>query len=305
MSLATLTAKLSRGEPVVLDGGMGTEIKRRGIAAGSSELSVAAMVDSPHAIREIHEDFIRAGAEVIITNTYICNSGKLARIGWDQSGMVRINEMAAKAALEARAAFPEQDVVVAGSLGPLSESYNPDAVHPYEKCLADYRDQARALAGAGVDVILVETCTKIHEAVAGVTAAVESGVPAWAGFVVDRQGRVKSGESILDAQAAVREAGASVMFANCSQVPEVTAALKRLSGNEELPLGAYAQGAVYEGRGWDFEESMSPEQYLAHVSEWTRLGARAIGGCCGTTPDHIKALAAALPGIAEQSPTSR
>ncbi len=299
MSLATLTAKLSRGEPVILDGGMGTEIKRRGIAAGSSELSVAAMVDSPEAIREIHEDFIRAGAEVIITNTYICNSGKLARIGWDRSGMVRINEIAAKAALDARAAAPDREVVVAGSMGPLSQSYTPEAVHPYEKCLADYREQARVLADAGVDVILVETCTKIHEAVAGVTAAVEAGKPAWAGFVVDEQGRVKSGESILDAQTAVREAGASVMFANCSQVPEVTAALKQLSGNDEMPLGAYAQGAIYEGRGWDFQESMSPEQYLGHAREWARLGARAIGGCCGTTPDHIKALAEALPSIAE------
>ena len=293
MSVATLAAKLSRGECVILDGGMGTEIKRRGIAAGSSELSVAAMVDSPEAIREIHEDFIRAGAEVIITNTYICNSGKLGRIGWDESGMVRINEMAAKAALEARANFPERDVAVAGSLGPLSQSYNPDAVHPYEKCLADYRDQARVLAGAGVDVILVETCTKIHEAVAGVTAAIELRMPAWAGFVVDEQGRVKSGESILDAQVAVKEAGASVMFINCCQVHEVTAAFEQLHGNEKMPLGAYAQGAVYEGSGWDFEESMSLEQYLEHAKEWARLGARAIGGCCGTSPEHIEALASA------------
>lgn len=291
MSLATLASKLSSGECVIMDGGMGTEIKQRGIASGSSELSVAAMVDSPDEIRTIHEDFIRAGAEVIITNTYICNTGKLARIGWDESGMVKVNEMAAVAALEARSSFPERDVVVAGSLGPLSESYNPDAVHPYEKCLADYREQAMVLAGAGVDVILVETCTKIHEAVAGVTAAIELGMPAWAGFVVDQQGQVKSGESVLDAQSAVKDAGASVMFINCSQVPEVNAAFERLHGNEEMPLGAYAQGAVYEGRGWDFEESMSPERYLEHARGWVRLGARAIGGCCGTTPEHIEALA--------------
>ena len=82
MSLAALTAKLARGEAVILDGGMGTEIKRRGFAAGSSELSVAAMLESPEGIREIHEDFIRAGAEVTITNTYNCNAGKLTHIGW-------------------------------------------------------------------------------------------------------------------------------------------------------------------------------------------------------------------------------
>ena len=303
MSLAALTAKLARGDAVILDGGMGTEIKRHGIAAGSSELSVAAMLESPEGIREIHEDFIRAGAEVTITNTYNCNAGKLTHIGWTskakaEAEVVRLNELAAKAALEARAAAPDREVIVAGSMGPLSQSYNPDAVLPYDVCLSAYREQVRVLAQAGVDVILVETCTKIHEAVAGVKAAVQAGMPAWAGFVVDEEGRVKSGESILDAQAAVRDAGASVLFLNCCQAPYVTAALRELAGHHNMPIGAYAQGAVYQGVGWDFEESMSPEEYLAYAREWSGLGARVIGGCCGTTPDHIKALAAALPRLA-------
>ena len=300
MSFATLTAKLARGEAVILDGGMGTEIKRRGFAAGSSELSVAAMLESPEGIREIHEDFIRAGAEVTITNTYNCNAGKLTHIGWTSKAkaeVVRLNELAANAALEARAAIPDCEVIVAGSLGPLSQSYNPDAVLPYDECLSAYREQVRVLAQAGVDVILVETCTKIHEAVAGVKAAAEAGMPAWAGFVVDEEGRVKSGESILDAQAAVRDAGASVLFLNCCQAPYVTAALKELVEHHVMPVGAYAQGAVYEGRGWDFKDYMSPEEYLDYAKEWSGLGARAIGGCCGTTPHHIKALAAALPRL--------
>ncbi len=299
MSVATLTAKLDRGEAVILDGGMGTEIKMRGIAAGSSELSVAAMVESPEGIREIHEDFIRAGAEVTITNTYNCNAGKLPHIGWiskseAQAETVRLNELAAKAALEARAATPDHEVIVAGSLGPLSQSYNPDAVQAYEECLNAYREQVRVLAQAGVDVILIETCTKIHEAVAGVTAAVEARMPAWAGFVVDEQGRVASGESILEAQGAIKDAGASVLFLNCSQAPYVTAALKELVGRHDMPIGAYAQGAVYEGRGWDFKDYMSPEEYLEYAMEWAGLGARVIGGCCGTAPEHIRALAAGL-----------
>lgn len=299
MSHAALIAKLERGEVVIVDGGMGTEIKRRGIAEGSSELSVSAMLQSPQAIRNIHEDFLRVGAEVIITNTYICNAAKLSHIGWIsesevEAEMVRINELAAKAALDARTATGDNDVVVAGSMGPLSQSYNPDAVLPYDECLAAYRKQAEALAGAGVDVILVETCTRVHEAVAGVVAAGEAGKPAWAGFVVDEEGRVSSGESILDAQTAVRDAGASILFLNCSQAPYVTAGLNWLDGHQMMPVGAYAQGAVYEGKGWDFEESMSPERYLEYAREWAGLGARVIGGCCGTTPDHIGVLTAGL-----------
>ena len=302
MSVATLTAKLDRGEAVILDGGMGTEIKRRGFAAGSSELSVSAMLEAPEGIRQIHEDFIRAGAEVTITNTYNCNAGKLVHIGWiskseAQAETVRLNELAAKAALEARAAAPDHEVIIAGSLGPLSQSYNPDAVRAYEECLNAYREQVRVLAQASVDVILVETCTKIHEAVAGVRAAVEAGMPAWAGFVVDEQGRVTSGESILDAQTTVKDAGVSVLFLNCSQASYITAALGELTGQHEMPIGAYAQGAVYEGRGWDFQESMSPDEYLDYAKEWAALGARVIGGCCGTTPEHIRALADSAPDL--------
>ena len=303
MSHAALIAKLERGEVVIVDGGMGTEIKRRGISEGSSELSVTAMLESPDAIREVHEDFLLAGAEVIITNTYICNTRKLAHIGWIsetdvEAEMAQINELAARAALDARNVAGSQNAVIAGSMGPLSQSYNPDAVLPYEECLAAYRKQANALAQAGVDVILVETCTKVHEAVAGIVAAVEAGKPAWAGFVVDEEGRVSSGERILDAQIAVKNAGASALFLNCSQAPDITAGLMRLDGHHTMPVGAYAQGAVYEGIGWDFQESMPPEQYLEHAKEWAGLGARAIGGCCGTTPEHIGALAAALAGPA-------
>lgn len=299
MSHAALIAKLERGEVVIVDGGMGTEIKRRGIAEGSSELSVLAMLQSPEAIREIHLDFLRTGAEVIITNTYICNTPKLSHIGWISESaveeeMVRMNSLAAKAALEARTAAGDIDAVIAGSMGPLSQSYNPDAVLPYDECLDAYRKQADALARAGVDVILVETCTRVHEAVAGIVAAVEAGKPAWAGFVVDEEGRVSSGESILDAQAATKDAGASVLFLNCSQAPNITAGLMRLDGHHTMPVGTYAQGAVYEGIGWDFQESMSPEQYLEFAKEWAGLGARAIGGCCGTTPDHIGVLTTGL-----------
>ena len=172
MGYTAMMERLGQGKAVVMDGGMGTEISRRGIAAGSSELSVNAMLESPDKIREIHEDYIRAGAEVIITNTYICNTVKLAHIGWiDESNahaqMVRLNKTATKVAVEARDAHPGRDVVIAGSLGPLRQSYNPDSVLPYDQCLDAYRLQARALADAGADVILVETCTRVHEAVAG------------------------------------------------------------------------------------------------------------------------------------------
>ena len=93
----------------------------------------------------------------------------------------------------------------------------------------------------------------------------------------------------------LREAGASALLINCAQAPYVAPALKEFSGHQQVPIGVYAQGAVYEGIGWDFEPSMTPGEYLVYAREWVSLGAQAIGGCCGTTPEHIRALKEGLP----------
>jgi methionine synthase I (cobalamin-dependent) len=275
---------------------MGTEIKRRRLASGGSELSVTGMLEAPDKIQEIHQDFIEAGSDVILTNTYVCNSMKLSRIGLGDSDVTKLNILAVKIARNASGFVSKgRSVVIAGSMGPTSESYNPDAVPPYEDCLSAYRAQSRVLADEGVDLILVETCTTVSEARAGVAAAIEAGMPVWAALVVDANGRVKGGGTVARALKTLTEAGASAFLINCTQAPLVALALEELSNQRKVPIGVYAQGAIYGGSGWDFEPSMSPKQYLEYAKVWVALGARVIGGCCGTTPEHIRALKMGLP----------
>ncbi|MFQ5934401.1 MAG: homocysteine S-methyltransferase family protein, partial [Dehalococcoidia bacterium] len=94
MAIEKLAARLTKGELIILDGGMGTEIKRRGLATGSGDLAVHGMVREPDKLREIHENFIEAGADVILTNTYLCNAGSLSRTGVDSNRVAELNSLA-------------------------------------------------------------------------------------------------------------------------------------------------------------------------------------------------------------------
>ncbi|MEE9198753.1 MAG: homocysteine S-methyltransferase family protein [Dehalococcoidia bacterium] len=296
MPMEKLLERLLAGDVIILDGGTGTEIKRRGLAQGLSRLAVEGMINAPDRLQEIHEDYIQAGADVIITNTYIGNGPALTRAGVDSERVRELNILAADTAKRAReAASGGREVVIAGSMGPVGRSYDPDDVPPYETCLSTYQEQARALAEGGVDVVLVEAVSRVSGAKAGVEASREVGLSAWAAFVADSQGRVQSGESMKEAAEVLMSAGATAILINCTPAPDVALALQELIRVWQLPIGAYAQAATYAGRGWEFAASMSPEQYLVYAQEWVSIGAQIVGGCCGTTPEHIRALKASLP----------
>ncbi len=291
MSIEKIEARLAKGEVLILDGGTGTEIKRRSGLPGSSDLAVSQMIKSPELIRELHEDYIRAGADVITANTYDCNRSALEQVGIDPSQVAHFTAIAVEMARGARdGAGHGREVYIAGSLGPLGSDYDPDDVPPLNVCLSVYREQVEAMVSSGVDFVLVETAARVRSARAGVKAAVEMGVTAWASLIADSKGRVKSGESWGEAVEILVSDGASAVLINCAQPEDLSLAMKELAQQGTVPVGAYAQGARYKGFGWEFGPSMSPQRYLDYARQWVDAGARIIGGCCGTTPEHIRAL---------------
>lgn len=291
MPYKELQSRLNNGEIIILDGGMGTEIVRQSGRSGTAVIAVTEMVDSPELIRNIHKAYIEAGADVITANTYDLNGPALAKPGLEASQVESLTSLAVRIAREAREdAANGRDIVIAGSLGPLGSDYDPDDVPNYEVCLEAYREQVQAMATAGVDLVLVETAARVRSARAGLAAAVEAGLPAWAALLADDQGQVKSGESLEEAVETLVSEGASSVLINCTQPPQVSKAIQRLGQKKRIPFGAYAQGAVYSGQGWEFGPSKSPGEYLDWARDWVSNGAQIVGGCCGTTPDHIKAL---------------
>jgi S-methylmethionine-dependent homocysteine/selenocysteine methylase len=183
-----------------------------------------------------------------------------------------------------------------GSAPTLEDCYRPDLVPGAAELLREHAEHAAHLAAAGVDAILVETMNSVREAVAAARAARAHALPVLVSFVCWDGARLLSGEPLDGAARAARDAGADAVLVNClppSNVPVCLPALEQ-SG---LPFGAYANlGEPNDETGFTRSEDCAPEEFAAHASRWVDAGARLVGGCCGTTPAHLRAVADRLRG---------
>jgi S-methylmethionine-dependent homocysteine/selenocysteine methylase len=299
---AKIKERLSRREIVILDGGIGSEMLRRGVTWEGHKVE-----SEPDAIRSIHADYIRAGSDVISTNTF-----QLARRSYvnhfaDVEHMRRVGATdiptrapllireAVKRALEARDQTRRDSVAIAGAMTTLDWCFRPDMAPSAEDMRAEYRENVSAFKDAGVDLMLFETFNSSAEARTALEAARELEIPAWVGFVCDNHGRLLNGETMDQVRAALAGAEPDVLLFNCAPVPDITRALGELAKDYRQPMGGYAHVGRFDPPDWMFTDEYPPEQYAAAAGEWARTGAQVIGGCCGTTPMHIEALKTTLP----------
>ena len=285
---------------VVLDGGMGQELRRRSSRPVSPLWSAQVMLDEPDLVVAAHRDFIDAGAQVITANTYSATPQRLARDG--EPGL--FGPLHAAALDAARKARQEsgKDVRIAGCLPPLMASYSPDIAPDDATCLEAYRQVVTAQAG-GVDLFLCETMSLAREARAATIAAAESGLPVWVSFTVDDGDgtRLRSGESLAEAAEQVVAAGATHLLVNCSVPEAVTTAMDVLT-ETGVPFGGYANAftsvdALKPGGTVDVLEArkdLDPAAYADHALGWVSQGASIVGGCCEVGPAHIAAIAERL-----------
>jgi S-methylmethionine-dependent homocysteine/selenocysteine methylase len=292
--------------PVLLDGGMGRELWFRGVEILPTIWSANALLVAPDVVRDIHRDYIAAGADVITTNTYGVVRHELAREGIEHR-LRELNELAGQLAVEAREGAG-REVWIAGSLPPQSESYRPDLVLPPETIEPLYREQAEILAPY-VDLFICETMSSAAEAVSAATAACATGKPVWVSYTLheDRSGRLRSGESIAEAVRALDGLPVTGILANCCAPESITAAMPELRATGATFFGGYANTFAPVPETWSFDGSepsdgllglrddLEPAAYRDHAHDWLAAGATLIGGCCGTRPAHIALLAAGRP----------
>jgi S-methylmethionine-dependent homocysteine/selenocysteine methylase len=307
MSYQKIRERLARGETVLLDGGVGTEILRRGVYWRCHGIE-----RKPEVVREVHADYIHAGADVIKTNTFQLNRRAYSSLFHGLEHMRHIGPQglehkaskllaqAVELAREARQQARKEDdgVAIAGVISPIEHSFRPDLVPPADQCRAEHAEVVGQMKAGGVDLILFESMNSISEARAACEAAGASGLPVWVSFVVREGARLLSKESIADAVKAIEPLGVDVIAVNCAPIEDITAALRELRQHRKGPVGAFAHIGRYDPPSWKFgfyprfsgSNQVTPEKYLEAAREWKRLGAQVIGGCCGTTPEHIRAL---------------
>ncbi len=286
---STFRARLARPEVVIFDGALGTELERRGVPAPEPLWSAHALLDHQDIVREIHAEYVRAGAEVITANTFRTNERAVDRAGLAGQAETLTRRAVALACEACEAA--DRPVWVAGSISPVEDCFSPWLVPDDDALAREHGLLAGWLAAAGADLILVETMNTVREALAATRAAVATGLPALVSFVCGADGRLLSGELLTDAVAAVAPLGPDALLVNCVPAPHVAVAFRELAARSPVPAGAYGNlGPPVAADRWQLEEEITPARYGALARDWVALGARIVGGCCGTTPAHIAAL---------------
>ena len=289
-----LLNRLDGNEVIILDGGTGTELQRRGVKTSLPLWSAQALLNAPEVVRELHVDYIKAGADIIKTNTFRTNRRTLAKVGLSDKD-AELTKLAVRLVREAvEQANTSRDVFIGGCQAPLEDCYEPSLVPADDDVVLDeHRRWSSTLADGGADFIFLETFNTVREARLALQAAHETTLPAVVSFVCDAQARLLSGESLAQAVAAVEPFKPFAILVNCMQLTDITLALKELHTLTTLPIGAYGQGLgePHDDQGWAFtDKNNGIDEYCDHVGVWLKAGATLVGGCCGTNPAYIAAI---------------
>jgi methionine synthase / methylenetetrahydrofolate reductase(NADPH) len=277
--------------PVLCDGAMGTLLYAKGIFINRSydELNLS----QPELIRGIHHEYLQAGAEIIETNTFGANSFRMARHSLADK-VVETNRAGAKLAREAAKSF---DVWVAGSVGPLGTRIEPLGKTSFQEARAAFREQIEALAEGGVDLLILETFGYLEEIHQAILAAkdVHPQLPLIAQVTIDEDGNCLDGSDPETFVPRLEEWGADVIGCNCSVGPvAMLDAMERVRAATSLPLAAQPNAGIPRSVDGRNIYLCSPEYMASYARKFVAAGVRVVGGCCGTTPEHIRVMKSAL-----------
>ncbi len=292
MSIDAFRDRVSR-DVLLCDGGMGTMLYAKGVYINTcfDELNIA----NPGLVREIHAEYLRSGADVIETNTFGANRFKLRKSGLEDR-TVAINRAGAVVAREAAGA----DALVAGSIGPLGVSVEPWGPVPAAEAGEAFAEQAEALAAGGVDLFILETFSDLNEIRAAIGAVRRGGrgLPVVAQMTIGEDGASRYGTTPEDFTRKLEEWGADAVGVNCSVGPApMLECIERMARVTDLPLSAMPNAGLpreVDGRNLYL---CSPDYMAEYAKRFILAGVKLLGGCCGTTPAHIKAMRGAVRAL--------
>ncbi|NNC65747.1 MAG: homocysteine S-methyltransferase family protein [Gammaproteobacteria bacterium] len=293
--------RLSRDDIVLMDGGTGSELQRRGVPMSPAAWTGLASQENHDTLRAIHADFICAGADIITTNTFGTTRFVLDAAGCG-AAFEDLNRSAVEAALEARERAADRPVAIAGSISCLPPEFDNEA-YPSATIEVDaYAELAQLLVALGVDLIALEMIQDLEHGQRAIEAALATGLPVCLGVSARR---IEAGlacfdypdrdfASVVDSLIAFEPDVINVMH---TPPYDVGVALDVVKQRWSGPLGAYPELGDFADPGWQFSDGPSPADLVELAVGWVGQGARVLGGCCGTGPEHIAALAQARPQL--------
>jgi 5-methyltetrahydrofolate--homocysteine methyltransferase len=286
-------SRLRSGPPIVADGAWGTMLLARGLPVGRAPETWT--LEHPQIVADIAREYLDAGAEVLTTNTFGASAARLKQHGLEPS-LDAINRRGVEILRE----VAQERAWISASIGPSGLLLAPIGTADPAEVADGFQRQIQALASAGADVLCIETMTDVVEAVLAVRAAraVAPALPivATMTFDITRRGAFTvMGVSVERAAGALEEAGADLVGANCGTgIDAMVQVAREFARHTQLPISVRANAGLPHRRGTDVVYLETPDRFAAAVGDLMSAGVAIVGGCCGTTPAHIAAIAAAL-----------
>ncbi len=291
--------KLDKGQTIILDGGTGTDIQRRGAPMSGDTWCAEVNLTHPDIVRAVHEDYIRVGADIITANTFASSALSFNHYGRDDD-LLKIDQAAVAIARQAAAGKP---VAVAGSVStmrpvaPGTDRTLKEREWPEAEARALFKRKVENLVAAGVDLLMMEMMRDVDYSVYATEAAIATGLPVWVGLSVERRenGRLSGFgredqllENFAERLVATGPVVMNIMHTSSNDTDEALDTLRKYWNG---PVGVYPECGYFKSPDWQFVDVITPEDLVGKSLEWQIKGANIFGGCCGIGPCHIAALA--------------
>lgn len=290
----SLMKRIKNGERILIDGATGTEVQLRGVPLLEHAWNGGGALTHPEVVRSVHEDYIRHGAEIIISNTFGNSFHAL-----EDAGMADkfdfFNRRGVELAVEVRESLAKPNVLVAGGI----THWSWTGRHPgLQQLGAKVAQQAQIMAEAGADLIMLEMMAFIDRTRVLIEASLASGLPVWVGVSCkkDYSGNIvlQEGELLADMIEVIKEYDIPLVSIMHTEVEDIDDCLDVLMKNWQGAVGVYAHSGKWDGDNIIYNSMISPLDYAEASKRWLDRGVQVIGGCCGIGPDHIHSLAAIM-----------
>ncbi len=297
MSYAAIKSKLAKGQTIILDGGTGTDIQKRGAPMSGDTWCADANGTHPHIVRAVHDDYIRAGAEIITANTFATSALSFNCYGRDDD-LLALDKIAVT---QARDAARGRDVVVAGSVSTMrptvkgSDRTDLSVNWTRDEARALFRRKVQNLNDCGVDMLIMEMMRDSDYSLYACEVAMESGLPVWIGISVERDANKQlagfgRNDQLLKNFAPALSALKPDVMCIMHTSPEGTGeAIDILKQSWSGPIGAYPESGYFKSPDWVFTD-ITPHDLAGFCAGWQKQGVSIFGGCCGIGPAHIAEL---------------
>ena len=299
MSYQYIEEKLARGQTIIMDGGTGTDIQRRGAPMSGEVWCADANLTHPHIVREVHDEYIRVGADMITANTFASSALSFNYFKRDDD-LLLVDQAAVR---EAKAAAVGHKVAVAGSVSTMrpvvvgSDRTDLSAGWTEAEARVLFKRKVENLRACGVDLIMMEMMRDTDYSIWATEEAIKTGLPVWVGISVERRedgklvGFGRQDQLLEDIAPALSRLKPKVMSIMHTSPNDTDEALMILRQSWSGPMGTYPECGFFKAPDWQFVDVITPDDLVSKSRDWQQLGVSAFGGCCGIGPDHIALLA--------------